>query len=71
MPVTSQRYFIPTSVRNFGRRGDAIDVPPLSDVQLKSYDRFLQVDKSPEKRESIGETTLESSIFLRGKDKKR
>ncbi|HMO37293.1 MAG TPA: DNA-directed RNA polymerase subunit beta, partial [Gemmatales bacterium] len=51
MPVTAQRYFIPSSVRNFGRRGDAIDVPPLSDVQLKSYERFLQLDVPPEKRD--------------------
>ena len=31
----------PEADRNFGRFGDAIDVPPLTDVQTRSYERFL------------------------------
>jgi DNA-directed RNA polymerase subunit beta len=63
MPVTAQRYFAPTTVRNFGRRGDAIDVPPLSDVQLKSYDRFLQLDAAIDKRENMGLEGVLQEIF--------
>ena len=50
MPIKAIRTINPTQVRNFGRFGDAVDVPPLTDVQTKSYDRFLQLDSLPEKR---------------------
>jgi DNA-directed RNA polymerase subunit beta len=63
MPVTAHRYFIPSNVRNFGRRGDAIDVPPLSDVQLTSYDRFLQYDVPVHKRENLGLEGVLQEIF--------
>ena len=38
------------TTRNFGRFGDAVEVPALTDVQTRSYDRFLQLDVPPEKR---------------------
>ena len=44
MPIPAQRTIKPEQVRNFGRIGDAIEVPPLTDVQTRSYDRFLQLD---------------------------
>jgi DNA-directed RNA polymerase subunit beta len=54
---------IPQQVRNFGRIGDAIEVPPLTDVQLKSYDRFLQLDVPPEKRTATGLEGVLREIF--------
>ena len=30
------------TVRNFGRIGDAVDIPDLVEIQRKSYSRFLQ-----------------------------
>src|ERR1043166_288925 len=42
MPIPAIRIIKPTEERNFGRFGDAVEVPSLTDVQTKSYDRFLQ-----------------------------
>ena len=44
MPIPAERTIRPQQTRNFGRFGDAIDVPPLTEVQTKSYERFLQLD---------------------------
>ena len=44
MPIPAQRIIEPTAMRNFGRFGDAVEVPALTDVQTRSYDRFLQLD---------------------------
>jgi DNA-directed RNA polymerase subunit beta len=63
MPVPAQRTILPTQTRNFGRRGDAIEVPPLTEVQTKSYDRFLQYDLPAEKRENIGLEAVLREIF--------
>ena len=54
MPIPAKRTITPQQVRNFGRHGDAVDVPPLTDVQTRSYDRFLQFDVPPEKRTPTG-----------------
>ena len=53
----------PTQIRNFGRFGDAVDVPPLTDVQTKSYDRFLQLEVPPEKRVAAGLEGVLREIF--------
>jgi DNA-directed RNA polymerase subunit beta len=50
-------------VRSFGRFGDAIDVPPLTDVQTRSYERFLQLDTPPEKRTPTGLEGVLREIF--------
>ena len=63
MPIPAQRTLLPSKVRNFGRFGDAIEVPPLTDVQTRSYDRFLQLDAPPEKREPIGLEGVLREIF--------
>ena len=52
MPVPSDRIIRPAAVRNFGRFGDAVEVPPLTDVQTQSYDRFLQLDVPYDKRDA-------------------
>jgi DNA-directed RNA polymerase subunit beta len=42
-------------VRNFAKRGDAIPVPDLTEVQGAAYERFLQLGKGPGERDtSIG-----------------
>src|SRR5947208_1593564 len=63
MSIPAQRTIQPTAVRNFGRFGDAIDVPPLTDVQIRSYDRFLQLDTPPEKRTATGLEGVLREIF--------
>ena len=50
-------------IRNFGKIGDAVDVPDLMEIQRSSYARFLQADAAPEKRENRGFEALLSEIF--------
>src|SRR6188474_3188848 len=63
MPIPAIRIIKPTQERNFGRFGDAVEVPSLTDVQTKSYDRFLQLDVTPEKRENHGLEGVLREIF--------
>jgi DNA-directed RNA polymerase subunit beta len=63
MPVPATRTIIPDSERNFGRFGDTIDVPHLTDIQTRSYDRFLQLDAHPEKRTASGLEGVLREIF--------
>src|SRR3984893_16892720 len=63
MPIAAQRTITPEQVRNFGRFGDAVEVPPLTDVQTRSYDRFLQLDVAPEKRTATGLEGVLREIF--------
>jgi DNA-directed RNA polymerase subunit beta len=63
MPIRAVRTITPTEVRDFGRFGDAVEVPPLTDVQTKSYDRFLQLDTFPEKRTPTGLEGVLREIF--------
>src|SRR5438477_6889986 len=63
MPVPAQRAIQPEQVRNFGRIGDAIEVPPLTDVQIRSYERFLQLDTPAEKRSPSGLEGVLREIF--------
>src|SRR6202161_2117152 len=63
MPIQAQRTIVPTQIRNFGRFGDAVEVPPLTDVQTKSYERFLQLDVPPEKRTATGLEGVLKEIF--------
>lgn len=63
MPIPAQRVIKPENIRNFGRIGDTIDVPPLTDVQLRSYDRFLQLEVPTEKRTPTGLEGVLREIF--------
>ena len=63
MPVPSVRTIIPEDSRNFGRAGDTVEVPPLTDIQLHSYSRFLQLDVPPEKRTPSGLEGVLREIF--------
>jgi DNA-directed RNA polymerase subunit beta len=63
MPIPAKRTIVPTQIRNFGHFGDAVEVPPLTDVQIRSYERFLQLDVPPEKREPVGLEGVLREIF--------
>jgi DNA-directed RNA polymerase subunit beta len=51
------------NIRNFGKIDDAIEVPDLIEVQLKSYGRFLQREASVASREDKGLEALFREIF--------
>ena len=71
MPIPAIRILKPTTVRNFGRVGDAVDVPPLTDVQTRSYERFLQLDIPADKRTPTGLEGVMREIFpIESYDKK-
>lgn len=63
MPISAQRILAPAQVRNFGRFGDAVEVPALTDVQIRSYDRFLQLDAALDKRTASGLEGVLQEIF--------
>ncbi|HYT89211.1 MAG TPA: DNA-directed RNA polymerase subunit beta, partial [Gemmataceae bacterium] len=65
MPIPANRTIIPEKERNFGRYGDdrLAGVPPLTDVQTRSYDRFLQLDVPPEQRSPTGLEGVLREIF--------
>ena len=48
---------------NFGKIKKVIDIPNLIDMQKLSYERFLQMDTPPEKREDIGLQAAFKSVF--------
>src|SRR2546430_9128415 len=50
-------------VRDFSKRGDALPVPNLVEVQLESYQRFLQKEVEPGKRKSEGLEALLREVF--------
>ena len=51
------------TVRDFGKIADAIHVPNLIEVQLNSYERFLQAEIPAQKRKNIGlEATLQGDF---------
>src|SRR5881397_1662564 len=49
--------------RDFSKRGDALPIPNLIDVQIESYQRFLQKDTDPNKRKNEGIETLLREVF--------
>ncbi len=63
MPIPAQRTIAPTLTRNFGRFGDIEPVPNLTEIQTRSYERFLQLDTPPEKRTATGLEGVLREIF--------
>jgi DNA-directed RNA polymerase subunit beta len=63
MPIQAKRRITPEQIRNFGRFGDAVQVPPLTDVQTRSYERFLQLDVPAGKRAATGLEGVLQEIF--------
>src|SRR5262249_9790427 len=71
MPIPALRTLAPKSNRNFGRFGDTVDVPPLTDVQTESYKRFLQLDATYDERTPTGLEGVLREIFpIESYDKK-
>ncbi len=64
MPIsTSVRRIIPGKKRNFGRIADEFPVPDLTQIQTRSYERFLQADIAGEKRDDWGLEGVFREIF--------
>ena len=51
------------NVRIFGKIGDAVPVPNLIEVQIASYERFLQSGLAPSKRKDSGLEALFREVF--------
>ena len=64
MPTpTTVRRIIPAQKRNFGRIHDEFPVPDLTQIQTRSYERFLQADDPPDKRSDSGLESVFREIF--------
>ena len=50
-------------VRDFSKRGDALPIPNLVEVQRAAYARFLQKDADPAKRKNEGLESLLREVF--------
>ena len=50
-------------IRNFSKRGEALPIPNLIEVQLESYAKFLQKDAAPSKRDAAGLEGLLREVF--------
>jgi len=71
MPIPAQRIIVPTTTRNFGRFGDAVEVPDLTEVQTRSYARFLQLEVAYDRRTHTGlEGVLQEIFPIESYDKK-
>ena len=49
--------------KNFSKIETSISIPNLIDIQKRSFDRFLQADVDPEKREEVGLQSVFRSVF--------
>ncbi len=50
-------------VRDFSKRGDALPIPNLIDVQIDSYQKFLQKEVPVDKRKNEGLEALLREVF--------
>ena len=48
---------------SFIEKEEIIDLPNLIEIQIKSYNQFLQADKFPDERENIGLQEVFNEIF--------
>lgn len=48
---------------SFAESEEIIDLPNLIEVQIKSYDQFLQAEKFPEERENVGLQEVFNEVF--------
>ena len=49
--------------KSFGKIHKIVEIPDLIGVQRESYERFLQMDVTPEKRKDIGLQAVFKSVF--------
>src|SRR4051812_30724667 len=61
--TTTVRRIIPGRQRNFGRIYDVFPVPDLTEIQTRSYERFLQADIEAEERTDSGLEGVFREIF--------
>jgi len=54
---------VPSTIRNFGKVGDALPVPDLIRIQRQAYERFLQETVEPAKRKNEGLESLLQETF--------
>jgi DNA-directed RNA polymerase subunit beta len=52
-----------TEIRDFSKRGDALAIPNLIEIQQKAYARFLQKDTDPLQRKNEGLEALLREVF--------
>ena len=57
------RRITPAKQRNFGRIYDVFPVPDLTEIQTRSYERFLQADIPAEERADTGLEGVFREIF--------
>ncbi|MFI0435711.1 MAG: DNA-directed RNA polymerase subunit beta [Parachlamydiaceae bacterium] len=53
----------PPHRESFVEKEEIIDLPNLIEIQIKSYNQFLQVDKFPDERENLGLQEVFTEIF--------
>jgi DNA-directed RNA polymerase subunit beta len=71
MSIPANRIIYPTAERRYDQFGDAAPVPHLTDIQTRSYARFLQLDVPMEKRTATGLDGVLQEIFpIESYDKK-
>src|SRR3954469_579282 len=64
MMSTSARFFESKRFRKeFGKFPPLIEIPDLIEVQKKSYEKFLQADAQPQKRDTLGLQGVFRSVF--------
>ncbi len=61
MPATVQNNF--RVRKSFAKIQKIIDIPNLINIQKQSYEKFLQADTSPEKRDDVGLQGVFKSVF--------
>jgi DNA-directed RNA polymerase subunit beta len=49
--------------KDFSKIASPVEIPNLIELQRKSYDKFLQADTPPQKRESVGLQAVFKSVF--------
>ena len=49
--------------RGFSKIANVVDIPNLIDIQNRSFDRFLQADVDPQKREDVGLQSVFKGVF--------
>jgi len=52
-----------TQQRNFGRVGEVLDIPSLTEIQTRKYGQFLQVDVEPDRRRNRGLEAVLREVF--------
>ena len=63
MATSAERRLRPQQVRHFGRTTEYYTIPNLTDIQVRSYETFLQLDTAQEKKKDHGIEGVLREIF--------